>query len=314
MIATSFAEDLARFGPATAGAAPPPSVEAARAYCRRLAETHYENFTVASALLAEPLRQHFYNVYAYCRWADDLADETPDAVEALALLDWWEGELAACYAGQTRHPVFVALAETIAAFEIPDQPFRDLLVAFRRDQQVAAYATIDDLLDYCRYSANPVGRLVLYLARAHTPERLDAADAICTGLQLANFCQDVRRDAQRGRVYLPRETWDRHAVDPATLAGPTATAGMRAALTEEVARAETLLRAGLPLVERMPPAFRAETWLFAHGGLRILARIRAAGFDVWTRRPVVTRVDQCRLLLGYLGRRWFGGAAREPAR
>ena len=139
-----------------------PTLDEARAYCRRLAESHYENFHVATWFLPKPLRPHFHSIYAYCRISDDLGDEVGDRSVALALLDLWGRELDACYEGRARHPVFVALAETIRACAIPKEPFADLLVAFRQDQTVTRYATMDDVLGYCRYSANPVGRLVLY--------------------------------------------------------------------------------------------------------------------------------------------------------
>ena len=168
MSSATFTAELARFGPDEAAA--PPSREEARAYCRHLARTHYENFTVASWLLPRALRQHFYHVYAYCRWADDLADEVHEPGRSEALLDWWEEQLEACYRGDARHPVFVALRETIEQFAIPAEPFRDLLTAFRQDQRQTRYETADALLGYCRYSANPVGRLVLHLGRCHTPD------------------------------------------------------------------------------------------------------------------------------------------------
>ncbi|MEN6557078.1 MAG: squalene synthase HpnC, partial [Thermoguttaceae bacterium] len=184
--------------------ATPPSLAESQRYCRRLARRHYENFTVASRLLPGGLRQHFCNVYAYCRWADDLADETGDPACSLLLLDQWESQLRQCYQGEAVHPIFVALAETIRQFDIPQQTFADLLTAFRQDQRVTRYETAEQLLRYCRCSANPVGRLVLHLARCCTPERTEWSDAVCTGLQLANFCQDDARDWDRGRVYLPQ--------------------------------------------------------------------------------------------------------------
>src|SRR6266568_3549876 len=194
--------------------APPPGCtpEQARQYTRWLATHHYENFNVVSWLLPRRLHQHFYNVYAYCRWADDLGDEVPDAARALELLDWWERELAACYEGRPSHPVFVALAETVRACDIPVDPFRGLLVAFRRDQTVKRYASWKDVLGYCRYSANPVGRLVLYLCGYSDSERQKYSDATCTALQLANFWQDI------ARIYIPLEDLERFAVTEAEIA------------------------------------------------------------------------------------------------
>src|SRR5688572_21083773 len=182
-----------------------PSLAEAQAWCERLARTHYENFSVATWFLPERLRPHFYSVYAYCRVSDDLGDEVADKQHALHLLDAWESGLDATYVGNPHHPVFVALAETIRACDIPKHPFADLLKAFRQDQFVARYETFDDLLRYCRYSANPVGRLVLYVCGYRDPERQQLSDYTCTALQLANFWQDVAVDHTKGRVYLPLE-------------------------------------------------------------------------------------------------------------
>src|SRR5262249_40937680 len=158
-------------------------------YCSCLARNHYENFTVASLLIPRRLRPHFHAVYAYCRWADDLADEAGGGAEALNLLAWWRDELQRCYSGAPHHPLMVALRETIGCFRIPPKPFLDLLVAFEQDQQVKRYATYEQLLGYCKYSANPVGHLVLYLCESFDSERAALADHVCTGLQLANFWQ-----------------------------------------------------------------------------------------------------------------------------
>jgi len=179
------------------------SPEEAQKYTKWLATHHYENFNVVSWLLPKALHQHFYNVYAYCRWADDLGDEVPDAARALELLAWWEHELDACYEGKPSHPVFVALRQTIIAKDIPKQPFADLLKAFRQDQTVKRYPDWDAVLNYCVYSANPVGRLVLYLCGYRDEQRQLLSDATCTALQLANFWQDVSRDLEKGRIYIP---------------------------------------------------------------------------------------------------------------
>src|SRR5688572_1237692 len=179
------------------------SLEDSRKYTRWLATHHYENFSVATFLLPKTLRQHFYNVYAYCRWADDLGDEVPDPKTALELLNWWEDQLRECYAGRATHPVFIALQDTVGHFDIPIDPFRDLLIAFRQDQTVHRYATWDEVLGYCRNSANPVGRLVLYLGGYRDPERFALSDYTCTALQLANFWQDVSRDLDKDRIYIP---------------------------------------------------------------------------------------------------------------
>lgn len=214
----------------------------------------------------------------------------------MALLDWWQDELERCYAGEAEHPVFVALGPTIRTFEIPRQPFLDLLAAFRQDQQTTRYATHAEVVDYCRRSANPVGRLVLYLGRCHDDERTRLADSICTGLQLINFCQDVARDWQAGRVYLPAETLDRAGYDEAMFARSECNAAFRAALAEEVGRAEHYLREGEPLVERMPRELRLDVALFAAGGLAVARAIRCANYDVWHSRPTLSKYSKLRLL------------------
>lgn len=296
---SSIINDLARFGPHVAST--PPTPGEARAYCRRLARTHYENFTVASFLVPRALRPHFHAIYAYCRWADDLADETGSADESLALLDWWQESLEACYRGRATHPVFVALGKTIAEFAIPIGPFLALLTAFRRDQQQTRYATFEDLRAYCRGSADPVGRLVLYLARAHDGERGELSDQICTGLQLANFCQDVANDWDRGRIYLPGESWRRFGYDEAMFARREMNTAFRRVMEVEVARAEAFLIAGMPLADRMPREFQVQIELFARGGLAIVDAIRAIDYDVWRKRPTVGKWKK----LGLLASSWW---------
>jgi squalene synthase HpnC len=306
MATASVLDDLGTYGPD--GGAKPPSQAEARDYCRRLARTHYENFAVASKLLPHGLRQHFYHVYAYCRSADDLADETGDREQSLKLLRWWEQELEACYAGRPRHPVFVALSETIAEYAIPIEPFRDLLTAFRQDQTTTWYASFDELLGYCRNSANPVGRLVLHLGRCCDERHVELSDAIFTGLQLANFWQDVHRDRRKGRIYLPLDEMARYGVSEADLDAPTTSTQLKRLLHQEVARAEEFLCRGLPLAEMMPRGLGGDIWLFAQGGLKILRKIRAIDYDVLARRPQVSKFDQLRLLAGCVWRNWRGGA------
>lgn len=290
-----------------------PSLSDAEAYCRRLARGHYENFVVASWFLPRRLRQHFYNVYAYCRWADDLADETGDRAVSLKLLGQWEDQLDACYRGQTEHPVFIALMRTIREFEIPSEPFRDLLVAFRRDQQLTRYESIDELLDYCRHSANPVGRLVLYLGRCHDADRVALSDSICTGLQLANLWQDLGRDVAGGRCYLPRDVCRQHGYDDAMLARRECNEAFRQVIRGEVDRAAAFLTRGAPLAERVPKSLQRDVFLFVGGGLEVLKGIERIGYDVWHRRPTVGRAATLRLLLRSCWNRkpatWPGGIA-----
>src|SRR5262245_51857425 len=224
-----------------------PSLAEARAYCERLATSHYENFSVASWFLPKRLRQHFYNVYAYCRISDDLGDEVGDARQSLELLDQWEAELNACYAGSPRHPVFVALKETVHQFGIPKHEFSDLLIAFRQDQTVPRFETFNDVLGYCRYSANPVGHLVLYLCGYSDRERQELSDATCTALQLANFWQDVAVDYEKGRIYLPLEDLRRFGVTEQQIAERKFTASFLELMKFEVARARKWFDKGLPL-------------------------------------------------------------------
>jgi squalene synthase HpnC len=266
-----------------------PSLDEARAYCQRLATTHYENFHVASWFLPERLRPHFYSIYAYCRIADDLGDEVGNREQSLALLDLWGRELDACYQGEARHPVFVALAETIRACDIPKQPFADLLVAFRQDQNVARYKTMDDVLEYCRYSANPVGRLVLYACGYRTPEMFLLSDFTCTALQLANFWQDVSSDYVRGRIYLPLDDMQRYGVDENTIARREPTAAFRELMRHEVDYARQLFEKGLPLIGLVDRELALDLDLFSRGGLEILHAIELRHYDVLSMRPVISK-------------------------
>lgn len=311
-----FALDLARFGPESDASAPIPLAEAER-YCRRLAASHYENFSVISRLLPRSLRQPFCNVYAYCRWADDLADEVSSTDRSEALLDWWQSLLDGCFGrsvgantgadpsahgASLSHPVFVALGETIQRFDLPCQPFADLLTAFRRDQRVTHYQTVDELLDYCRDSACPVGRIVLRLGRCDDPRNVELSDWICSGLQWINFCQDVRRDFERGRVYLPKSQRERFGCTDEMLAGHVTNDAFRRLLAREVERAESMLRRGWPLVENASPLLRPQVELFVRGGLEVARAIRRIDFDVWRTRPVVSRWTQLRLSVACWGR------------
>jgi squalene synthase HpnC len=297
-----FARQLERWGPAGRYAAISP--RRARAYCGELTRTHYENFSVATLLLPRRLLPHFQSVYAYCRWADDLGDETGGGERALALLAWWREELLRCYDGVPRHPVMVALARTIERFRIPPTPFLDLLHAFEQDQRVKRYDTHEQLLDYCRYSANPVGRLVLYLCECHDTRRAALADCICTGLQLANFWQDVARDLDIGRVYVPAEDRRQFGYGDADLEARRFTPAFAELMRFEVDRARALFADGLGLVPLVPAHVRTDIELFARGGLAILDKIAAAGYDVWRARPVLSKREKMALLAGALWRRW----------
>jgi squalene synthase HpnC len=282
-----------------------PTLDEARAWCRQLAESHYENFHVATWFLPKPLRPHFHSIYAYCRVSDDLGDEVGDPAVALALLDLWGSELDACYEGRVRHPVFVALAETIRACNIPKEPFADLLVAFRQDQTVTRYATMDDVLGYCRYSANPVGRLVLYACGEVTPDKIDEnfrlSDATCSALQLANFWQDVRVDFAKDRVYIPQDDMRRFGVSDETIAHGAATSEFRALLRHEVDYARSLFERGLPLIARVNRDLALDLDLFSRGGLEILRAIERRDYDVLSARPSISKRTKFALALRALG-------------
>jgi len=289
--------------------ATPVSLSQARQYCEALARRHYENFHVATALLPPALRANFYPLYAYCRWADDLGDETGDPQRALWLLDRWEEELRACYRGRGRHPVFVALQETIAQCQIPPDPFLDLLRAFRQDQTKTRYQSFAELLGYCRYSANPVGRLVLYACGYREPELHELSDFTCTALQLANFWQDVRRDYRIGRIYIPLDAMARHNYSEEDLAAFRYNEKFRSLLAELVARTWDLFERGLPLVSRVDRPLAVDIELFSRGGMEILRLIERQNFDVLARRPHLDR-DRMALLLGStLLRRLLGRAS-----
>ena len=287
-----------------------PSVAEAEVYCATLARTHYENFPVVSWLLPGRLHQHFYNVYAFCRWADDLGDEVGDPALALELLNWWRGELSDCYAGRVRHPVFVALQQTIQQFTIPTEPFTDLISAFEQDQTVREYETFDQLLDYCRRSANPVGRLVLRLGECDTPQNVAWSDSICTGLQLANFWQDVARDAAIGRTYLPQEDRHRYGVTDEILRLRRSTPEFTTLMRFEVDRTREFLQAGRPLVGAVPSWLQVEIDLFLHGGLQIIREIETIRYRVWEVRPRVSKWAIARLfvrsLIRWAQRRLWG--------
>lgn len=273
-----------------------PSNSEAREYCRRLARTHYENFSVATWFLPQRLRQHFFNVYAYCRISDDLGDEVGDPSASLRLLDQWQAELDACYAGSPRHPVFVALADTVRSFDIPKQPFDDLLKAFRQDQTVTRYQTFDHLLGYCRYSANPVGHLVLYLCGYRDAERQTLSDFTCTALQLGNFWQDVTVDYAKGRIYLPMEDLERYKVTEDDIASQRNTPAFCEMMRFQLIRAESWFLDGLPLAGKVDRELAIDLELFTRGGQEILKAIRRQNFAVLGRRPAISRTRKLALL------------------
>jgi squalene synthase HpnC len=274
----------------------------AEGYTRWLATHHYENFHVVSFLLPKHLHQDFYNVYAYCRWADDLGDEIGNIDESLRLLGWWGGELDRMYAGETHHPVFVALAGTVKKFGIPKQPFADLIRAFVQDQTVTRYPDWAGVLDYCVYSANPVGRMVLYLCGYSDPERQRLSDATCTALQLANFWQDVTIDQLKDRVYLPLDLLTRHSYTVDEMFAHKFDGRFREVMREAVEMAREFFLVGLPLARMVDRRLAVDLELFSRGGMRVLEKIEKQKYDVLSRRPSISKVERVGLLLGTLAR------------
>ncbi len=281
----------------------------ALAYTRWLATHHYENFHVVSFLLPKRLHQDFYNVYSYCRWADDLGDEIGDTAESLRLLAWWRSQLDAMYQGRATHPVFVALGPTARKYGIPPEPFRDLIAAFVQDQTTTRYADWEGVFGYCRNSANPVGRLVLYLCGYADAERQRLSDATCTALQLANFWQDVTVDARKDRVYLPLDLLARHGYTVEEMFARKFRPAFAEVMREAVEVARGLFLQGLPLVGMVDRRLALDLDLFSRGGMRVLEKIEQQGYDVLRARPAVSKTDRVRLLLGSLARAAFSRAA-----
>ena len=287
-----------------------PSLAEAREYCARLARTHYENFSVASWFLPRRLRQHFFNVYAYCRISDDLGDEVGDTEASLELLDQWQRELEACYEDSPKHPVFVALAETVRQFDIPKHEFSDLLIAFRQDQTVTRFETFYDVLAYCKYSANPVGHLVLYLCGYRDAERQQLSDFTCTALQLANFWQDVSVDYAKGRIYLPLEDLRRFGVTEDEIAHTQNTGAFKEMMKFEVERAREWFRQGLPLVGKVDRELAIDLDLFSRGGMEILSAIEKQNYAVLGNRPAISKTRKLALVTHAALAKMFGGGAR----
>ncbi|MCH1440720.1 MAG: squalene synthase HpnC [Rubripirellula sp.] len=281
----------------------PLTLRQSRAFTRKLATSHYENFLVASILLPRTLRQPFYDVYAFCRTADDLADESPNSEEALRGLERFQHQLDATFKGSPQEPLFIALEATIRHYQIPKQPFDDLLAAFRQDQHRNRYESIEELIAYCQRSANPVGRIVLHLGDSYTAENCVLSDHICTGLQLVNFWQDVARDFAMDRIYLPQTLMREFGVGEEMFKKSTTAEPLRRLLAHECDRAEEMFRTGLPLAKKVKPWLANDVKLFAHGGLQTLRAIRKIEFDVLGSRPTVGKLQQFGLVLRALAGR-----------
>ncbi len=290
-------------------------------YCETLARGHYENFNVGGWITPRDKLPHVYAIYAWCRMVDDLGDESlPTAPAGTAAvgrpnatvtahrrkrLAWWEEELEAIYSGEPTHPISIAVQHTVASFEIPSEPFHRLIQANLMDQGTGRFDRLDDVVEYCRYSANPVGHLYLYLFGYSDRRRQLLADHTCTALQLTNFWQDVSRDYQeRGRVYLPRSDMKRFGVSESEIANREATAEFRALLRYECEIAMRMFRQGAPLVDALDRGSRLPVALFARGGVAVLDAIRRQGYDVLSERPTLSSRRKAWLLASaWLGNR-----------
>jgi len=278
------------------------SLREAERFCRQIALGHYENFVVASVFLPKPMRQPFYNVYAFCRAADDLADLSLSPEVATTKLQHWQKQLQDCFAGKASDPVFIALRDTATRFDLSIEPFANLLHAFLQDQSKVRYESFEELLQYCRYSANPVGRMVLRLAKADSEVNVKLSDSICTGLQLANHWQDVARDFEAGRLYLPIRDLRQFDLDAGTFMLSGQRDNFRNLLRFQCDRAAEYLRNGLPLADQVPRWLANDLRLFVHGGLATLDAIAKNDYDVLRQRPTVPKLRQIRLMFAaFLG-------------
>jgi squalene synthase HpnC len=289
------------------------SLEESLAYTRWLATHHYENFHVVSFLLPKRLHQDFYNVYSFCRWADDLADEIGDTKESLRLLAWWRTELQAMYVGAPSHPVFVALQATAERHYLLQETFDDLIKAFEQDQVVTRYRNFEELFQYCRCSANPVGRLVLGLCGYRDAARQELSDATCTALQLANFWQDVIVDLEKDRVYLPLDVLAKHEYPVESLFERRFDDRFRGAMKESIGVARDLFLKGLPLAGQVDRRLSIDIELFSRGGLKILEKIEQQNYNVLRARPSISKMERVALLLGALTRRALSPASKPAA-
>lgn len=277
----------------------------AQEFCRQYTRQHYENFTVASWLLPRQVRHAFYPIYSFCRWADDLADESPDNETALTSLNDWNSLLDDCYQGKTEHPIFSALKPIVEKYSIPKSLFADLIAAFRLDQTKKEYNSREELLEYCKLSANPVGRIILHLAQTTDEESMILSDKICTGLQLANHWQDVARDKRRttssgasdSRRYVPLndmlycgyslEEFQNEVYNPA----------FAETMSQLCDWADSFFIEGSPLVDRVPRSFKTDIKLFILGGQKIVEAIRRVDFNVWSNRPTISHWSKFKLIL-----------------
>ena len=289
----------------------PDYLEATFASCAELARSHYENFSIASCLLPKHLKPHFYAIYAFARGVDDLGDEAVG--DRLALLDLWAQELDSCYTGKPSHPHFVALAKTIRLFDIPPLPFKRLIEANRRDQKSVRFGTFAALLEYCTYSANPVGHLLLYLAGINDDQLQVIADKTCTALQLTNFLQDIRRDYDVGRIYIPLEDFDRFGVSEHQIRHGKLDANFRSLMAFEISRTRKMFVDGYRLINHLDGSIRNDFALFVRGGLSILLTIENRNYDVLSSRPTLSKFEKAKILIAIWVRSTLGTDLIPPS-
>ena len=275
----------------------PRDVAGAYRFCEDLAARHYENFPVASLLIPRRLRKHVAALYAFARIADDFADEPEHQPLGRQRLEDWRKQLHEIGSAPPAHPVFLALADTMEKLELPKQPFDDLLSAFIQDTEKRRYETFDEVLDYCRRSANPVGRIVLMIHGLRDEQLFRWSDNVCTALQLANFWQDVSVDLKKDRVYIPEEDFRAHGYSEADLRMGVYNERFKSLMKFEVCRARSLFDQGKPLIGKLPFPLSLEirlTWL---GGMQILKMIRRLDFDTIRHRPALRKRDWLPLIL-----------------
>lgn len=259
--------------------------------------SHYENFPVASLFIPREKRPYVAAVYAFARIADDFADEGDDSpAERLGKLDDWQRKLVACYEGRADHPAFVAIGETARRTGIPMSLLADLLTAFRMDVTTKRFRKAADVLQYCVYSANPVGRLVLHIFGGVSERSFALSDSVCTGLQLANFAQDVSVDWRKGRLYIPLEDLQAIGYTEAEIASGTFDRRFQDLMKIQVARARNFLMAGSPLAREGPREIRFELALTVRGGLAILKRVEGIDYDVLRQRPAIPLMEKVRIV------------------
>ncbi len=279
------------------GLGPPVSLDQSYELCERLATSHYENFSVGSWLLPKSARRHVYAMYAFSRFVDDLGDEAELPHRSLYLYNL-EQEVNRFYEGSPLHPMLLAVQDTAKRFQIPAEPFLKLIHANRMDQEKTRFETYDELAFYCDHSANPCGRLFLYVCGHDEPELQRLSDFTCTALQLTNFWQDVAIDWGKGRVYLPQEDLRRFGCREEEIASQSVTPAFVELMKFEIARTRDLFAKGLALVDRLQGRVRMDIRLFTRGGSALLDGIEANGHDVYRRRPTVSKGKKLRMMLG----------------